>query len=134
MRRRDAMFFCVIASVMGGCNYDPIKGDGENRRLLATAQIDAIGEAMHECATDIGRFPNQVEGLSLLAANSPGLSRWRGPYLRTVPADPWGKPYQYSVSSDGSVARVTCCDGSTSGGGPRGAAPVSRTFSYAPDK
>jgi general secretion pathway protein G len=134
MRGRYWVLFCAIASILGGCSYDPMKSDVEGRRLLANTQIDAIGEAMRECAADIGRFPNQIEGLSLLTTNASGLAGWHGPYLRRIPNDPWGAPYQYLVNSDGSSAQVTCCDRQTSPGKPGSADVVSKVFSYARKK
>lgn len=44
----------------------------------------------------MGSFPTTAEGLSaLLAAPANASARWRGPYIKKVPIDPWGTPYQY---------------------------------------
>ncbi len=44
----------------------------------------------------IGRYPSTEEGLNaLLNAPESAGDRWKGPYVRSLPLDPWGNPYQY---------------------------------------
>lgn len=66
----------------------------------AKAQIDAFDKALQAFRIDMGRYPNDGEGLRALVT-SPGTDpRWRGPYLRdSVPLDPWGSAYQYRYPS-----------------------------------
>ena len=72
----------------------------------AQTQVKMLKGALETMRLDIGRFPTEGEGLSLL--NTPptaeGLKgRWRGPYLdEDLPKDPWGNPYQYSLPGSGS--------------------------------
>lgn len=62
----------------------------------ARAQIDAFHKALQAYRIDMGRFPNDGEGLKALVAAPGSDPRWRGPYLNdSVPLDPWGSPYQY---------------------------------------
>jgi general secretion pathway protein G len=67
----------------------------------AETQIKMLKGALQTLYLDIGRFPTEAEGLTLL--NSPptdpkGKTAWRGPYLdETLPLDPWGNPYRYSI-------------------------------------
>lgn len=64
-------------------------------------QVKMLKGSLESLHLDIGRFPTQSEGLSLL--NSPPTdekqkARWHGPYLDSdLPQDPWGNPYQYSL-------------------------------------
>ncbi|MES2695494.1 MAG: type II secretion system protein GspG [Verrucomicrobiota bacterium] len=45
---------------------------------------------------DIGRYPTTEEGLAALSTCPSGAeTRWRGPYVDVLPADPWGRLYQY---------------------------------------
>jgi general secretion pathway protein G len=59
--------------------------------------------ALEDFRRDVGRYPNQEEGLSALV--SPPLtlkSAWRGPYPKsatTIPLDPWGRAYVYRSPS-----------------------------------
>ena len=71
----------------------------------AQTQVKMFKGALETLRLDIGRFPTEAEGLSLLntaptAENLKG--RWRGPYLdEDLPKDPWGNAYQYSVPGSG---------------------------------
>jgi len=66
----------------------------------ARAQIDALDKALQAFRIDVGRFPNEAEGLRALTSAPANEPRWRGPYLKdSVPADPWGSPYQYRIPS-----------------------------------
>ena len=42
------------------------------------------------------RYPTNEEGLSVLV-NPPaeGTKSWKGPYIKELRPDPWGKPYVY---------------------------------------
>ena len=53
-----------------------------------------------------GSYPSNRIGLEGLRIEPNGLvpeGKWRGPYLREIPNDPWGSPYQYSVEGDGFI-------------------------------
>jgi len=68
---------------------------GKGKQSAAKAQIELIGQALDQFRLDVGRYPTGQEGLNALMVN-PGATGWEGPYLKkAVPADPWGKPYQY---------------------------------------
>jgi general secretion pathway protein G len=68
---------------------------GKGKQSAAKAQIELIGQALDQLRLDVGRYPTTQEGLNALMVN-PGIDNWEGPYLKKVlPADPWGKPYNY---------------------------------------
>ena len=69
---------------------------GKSEVKTARAQIDALEKALDQYRIDTGRYPNAEQGLAALNAKPADEPRWDGPYLKkAVPADPWGKPYQY---------------------------------------
>jgi len=44
----------------------------------------------------MGSYPSSAQGLRALFESPEGASgRWRGPYVKDLPMDPWQKPYQY---------------------------------------
>jgi len=67
----------------------------------AETQIKMLKGSLQTIYLDIGRFPSQAEGLSILnnaPADAKSKAAWRGPYLdEATPLDPWGNPYQYSL-------------------------------------
>lgn len=90
----------------------------------ATLEVKALKNGLDMMELDIGRYPTQQEGLSLLVqAPGGGVSNWNGPYLQdsTVPNDPWGKPYIYAPPGDtgGKEPQVTSLgeDGKPGGSG-----------------
>jgi general secretion pathway protein G len=69
---------------------------GQSRQATARAQIELLGAALDQFRLDVGGYPASAVGLNALVQN-PNLPNWNGPYLKksAVPADPWGRPYQY---------------------------------------
>lgn len=68
---------------------------GKGKQAAAKAQIELLGQALDQLRLDIGRYPSTQEGLNALVQN-PGEDKWDGPYLKkSMPMDPWGKPYHY---------------------------------------
>jgi general secretion pathway protein G len=72
---------------------------GKSEVTVAKAQIEAFDKALDTYRLDVGRYPTTEEGLAaLLAAPATAGAKWNGPYLKkVVPADPWGRPYQYKA-------------------------------------
>ena len=60
---------------------------GKSEVQVARAQIDALEKAIDQYRLDNRRYPTSEEGLAAVA-----------PYMKkTVPNDPWGRPYVYRV-------------------------------------
>jgi general secretion pathway protein G len=69
---------------------------GRSEVRSAQAQIAALRNALDAYRLDVGSYPTTEQGLTALTAKPQNSARWNGPYLqRAVPADPWGRPYQY---------------------------------------
>src|SRR5262249_2780170 len=71
---------------------------------VARLQIDQLGSALDLFRLDVGRYPTTQEGLGGLVARPASAPQWRGPYVKgtSLPADPWGRAYQYrSPGTDG---------------------------------
>ena len=60
---------------------------------VARVQLENIGLLPDLFNLDVGRYPNEEEGLKILIEQPEGLDRWSGPYLKSneVPKDPWGE-------------------------------------------
>lgn len=74
---------------------------GSSRTQTARVQIENLAGALEIFLIDVGRYPTEAEGLSVLVTPPAELVGWSGPYLRRggVPDDPWGREYVYSSSS-----------------------------------
>ena len=83
----------LIASLVGPRLFGRV---GQSKQAAARAQIALFGAALDQYRLDVGAYPPAGVGLQALV-QSPNLGAWNGPYLKkpVVPADPWGRPYQY---------------------------------------
>ena len=69
---------------------------GKSESKVAQAQIESFRKALAQYRIDVGSFPTTEQGLQALVARPATDKKWSGPYLeKTVPLDPWGKPYLY---------------------------------------
>ncbi len=76
---------------------------GKSEQGAAKAQIEALAKALDTYRLDTGSYPSADKGLNALMAKPADEPKWRGPYLqKSVPLDPWGKPYVYKPPSAGS--------------------------------
>ena len=66
----------------------------------AKSDIAALEQAMEFYRLDNMTFPRTEQGLQALVSAPPGLAqpgRYRaGGYIKKLPEDPWGKPYEYA--------------------------------------
>lgn len=69
---------------------------GKSETKTARAQIDALSKALDQYRLDAGHYPSTEQSLSALNSPPSDEPKWQGPYLqKTVPNDPWGRPYLY---------------------------------------
>ena len=70
---------------------------GEARVTAARTDVNNLMQALKLYKLDNQRFPSAEQGLEALVRKptvGPPASQWK-PYLDKLPADPWGRPYQY---------------------------------------
>lgn len=94
---------------------------GRAKSDTAKLQIRELTAALDLLRLDLGRYPNEEEGLKALLERPGNLEGWRGPYLKTEKAltDPWGRPYQYGRVAESGEFRVRSlgADGVAGGSG-----------------
>lgn len=82
----------------------------------ARMQIENLASALEMFKLDVGRYPTEEEGLSVLRQAPSGVDRWDGPYLRKqVPKDPWDRDYVYRLSGKAFEVLSYGADGATGG-------------------
>lgn len=62
----------------------------------ARADIAIIGQALESYRLDNLAYPDTGQGLRALVVPPPGAGRKEG-YVKRLPNDPWGRPYQYAA-------------------------------------
>lgn len=74
---------------------------GKAKQKTAQAQIQLLGTALDLFHLDVGRYPNEEEGLKSLYQRPDSLPAWGGPYLdKPPPKDPWGRDYMYKYPGE----------------------------------
>ena len=88
----------LLAGVLGPRLWNRV---GESKAQVAKLQIAELGNALALYRFDVGRYPNNAQGLQALVED-PGIPNWSGPYLakNNVPKDTWGRDYQYRFPGD----------------------------------
>ena len=82
---------------------------GKSETQVARAQIDSLEKALDQYRLENRRYPSAEEGLVAVQ-----------PYLKkTLPTDPWGRPYVYRPGRVGGEFEVVSLgrDGKTGGSG-----------------
>lgn len=90
----ELMLVVIIIGVLAAMVMPRLVGRSEQARSAAAgADINAnIALALDMFEMDIGYYP---EKLSDLRTNPNLGDKWKGPYLKKDPKDPWGRDYVY---------------------------------------
>jgi general secretion pathway protein G len=95
----------IVLGLLAGIVAPQIIGRlSEAKSTTARTQIELLSVALDGYRLDNGSYPTTEQGLAALRekpTRAPIPANWRGPYLRkTVPMDPWGRPYLYRVPGE----------------------------------
>lgn len=83
----------LLAGLVGPKVLDQLGGA---RSRTARVQISEIEQSLDLFKLDVGRYPNDAEGLRGLVERPATAQGWMGPYLKKgLPTDPWGAAYLY---------------------------------------
>lgn len=99
----------ILGLVMGLAGPRVLGYLSSSRERTAKLQIESFSSALDLFFLDNGRYPNMNEGLQALVQRPASAENWSGPYLKqgSVPADPWGRPYEYRVPGRASPYLIT---------------------------
>lgn len=97
---------------------------GRSKTDVAQAQLSSIATSLELFYLDMGRYPDEDEGLTALLEAPEGSALWRGPYFGNSSGfnDPWGRPYLYLRMEPGDRFALTTFgrDGEAGGEGEDG--------------
>ncbi len=93
----EILIVLTIIALIGGLVGPKLfnKLGGANQKA-AKAQISQIATACDTFRLDMGRFPKSLDELK----NRVDDKKWEGPYLPSIPKDPWGNPYDYKCPGE----------------------------------
>ncbi|MCJ7555705.1 MAG: type II secretion system major pseudopilin GspG [Gammaproteobacteria bacterium] len=95
----EIMVVVVILGILAALVVPNILGNVDTARITAARQdLKAIESALDMYRLDNYTYPTSQQGLDALVTQpaDPSIRNWRqGGYLKRLPKDPWGNPYQY---------------------------------------
>lgn len=92
----------VLATLAIGNLGGLFGGQQEKVAQIFVKQTAKIGLTPYRL--DVGNYPSTEEGLqAVMKAPAGKESKWKGPYLEELPADPWGNTYQYKFPGSKNV-------------------------------
>jgi general secretion pathway protein G len=92
----------LLAAVAGILisNLDRILGSG-NEEVARIYVNETMETPLMTYRVHMGNYPSTEEGLeALVSPPSDEATGWKGPYVKRLPDDPWGNPYQYQFPGD----------------------------------
>jgi general secretion pathway protein G len=110
VRRRQAGFtlvellvvLVILGLIVGFAAPQVFKYLGGAKTNAARVQIERLSSILDLYRLQVGRYPNDNEGLDALIERPADAERWDGPYLKKAAAliDPWKNPYLYRFPGD----------------------------------
>lgn len=94
----EIMVVVVILGILAALVVPKIMSrPDEARKVKAHQDVLAIQNALELYKLDNGFYPSTEQGLQALVtkpSSSPAPQNWNS-YLKSLPKDPWGSPYEY---------------------------------------
>ena len=95
----EVMVVVIILGILAAVVVPNIMDKPDEARITKAKQdIRALEEALNRYKLDNYDYPSTEQGLDALVnkpTGSPEPRRWKGPYVKKVPNDPWQNTYQY---------------------------------------
>ncbi len=87
----------IIAIIGAFAVPQAIKFLGGAQHDSAAIQVERLSGILDLYRLDVGKYPDDGEGLQALVSRPTGAERWNGPYVKKAEQliDPWGNPYVY---------------------------------------
>ncbi|GAB6405174.1 type II secretion system major pseudopilin GspG [Pseudomonas sp. MHK4] len=96
----EIMVVVVIIGILGAIVVPQFMSRPDQAKVTAAkVDLQAIGTALEMYRLDNFHYPSTQQGLEALSKRPSGLPAARSwnpqGYLKSLPVDPWGTPYQY---------------------------------------
>lgn len=107
----EIMLVVIIIGILAAMVMPRLVGRSEQARTQAAkSDINSnISLALDMFEMDTGHYPDKLQDLRV----NPGLGdKWKGPYLKRDPKDPWGREYVFEPSSEAGKDYKLCSKGS----------------------
>jgi general secretion pathway protein G len=94
----ELLVVLVILGLLAGLvGPNVMKYVGSSKIEVTKTQLEDLSAGLDLFKLDVGRYPDDSEGLQVLVKAGNDLIGWNGPYLRKkrLPLDPWDRDYVY---------------------------------------
>ena len=92
----EMLLVLVILATLAAIVYPRVMGRSEQARdTAAKTQIANFKTALDAFEVDNGYYPKGKSGLNDLIQRPRDAVSWHGPYLDSIPKDPWNNDYVY---------------------------------------
>jgi general secretion pathway protein G len=92
----EMLLVLVILATLAAIVYPKVVGRGEQARFTAAQQqIANFKTTLDAFEVDNGYYPKGKNGLIDLVQKPRDAGNWHGPYLESIPKDPWNADYLY---------------------------------------
>ena len=103
----EVMLVLVIIAAIAGIAVVNIGGIQERSyRRIATSQISTFGNMLEQYKLEMGSYPVQLSHLHEMPSDLADPSKYVQLLTDPVPADPWGRAYEYKLN--GAVYEIRC--------------------------
>ena len=105
----EVMVVVVIIGILGALVVPQVMGRPDQAKVtVARGDLKAVASALEMYRLDNHGYPGTEQGLEALVTRpAEGAPNWNAEgYLRSVPVDPWGRPYLYLSPGDGVPYRL----------------------------
>lgn len=93
----EMLLVLVILAVLAAIVIPKFSGRSQQaKETAAKSDIHALEIALDAFEVDTGGYPAGNNGLFSLVDQPNGATNWKGPYVKTIPNDPWGNAYIYT--------------------------------------
>jgi general secretion pathway protein G len=90
----EMLLVMTILGILAALVVPKMVGRSEQARQTAVrADLSSIKTALDAFEVDNGYYPRSLQDLLQQPSNA---KNWHGPYLESIPRDPWGNPYVYT--------------------------------------
>lgn len=107
----ELLVVLAIVGILAAFVVPRLMSRPDEARLVAARQgVAAVSAALDLYRLDNYRYPTSTQGLDALVVkpieNPVPANYPLGGYLKTLPVDPWGRPYRYIVSEENQRVEV----------------------------
>jgi general secretion pathway protein G len=99
----EVLLVLAILVILGSSvGYFMLGAQEKAYKRAAKSQMSTFEQMLLGYKMDVGSYPSTEQGLESLRSQPADAIRWDGPYAaKEIPVDPWGNPYQYELTSNG---------------------------------